>query len=427
MKKQMKKACWLGVLACASVMAFAACSNEEDVASAIDQNKVIDEVTIKLNTSASGLTRALTSNPVGKENDLNKVLLFIRHADDEHGTNNVYKEYVLTTERSKTVKFPKNGSSVYAFANPTQELQSALEKLVNVQGSSDDEKARNFQDQIRGFAQRMSKSYIGGLDSNGSFIMSGTADINNAQGASPYMLPVTLNRELSKVTFKVNKKALDSDGDEEAKVQLKSIEAVFVKKSAPVIAPFKLDGVTPSGFELDFGYNEGGFVDDFGGPSNGSQTVDNVDNNQAYDQGGSVSEATTAYTYKYAYALNNDNTHYIFPDFYTLPNFTNNPHKGTVVILKAKVCGQELVDNGVSCVGNVTDEVVRYYKARVSSGIQDFLTDRNMHYIINSQIKGIGSGSIDEATDESKTQDNTLVVTVTAAPWTVVNSDQTIE
>jgi len=91
------------------------------------------------------------------------------------------------------------------------------------------------------------------------------------------------------------------------------------------------------------------------------------------------------------------------------------------------VCGQELVDNGVSGVGNVTDEVVRYYKARVSSGIQDFLTDRNMHYIINSQIKGIGSGSIDEATDESKTQDNTLVVTVTAAPWTVVNSDQTIE
>ena len=85
----MKKAGWLGVLACASVMAFAACSNEEDVASAIDQNKVIDEVTIKLNTSASGLTRALTSNPVGKENDLNKVLLFIRHADDEHGTNNV--------------------------------------------------------------------------------------------------------------------------------------------------------------------------------------------------------------------------------------------------------------------------------------------------------------------------------------------------
>lgn len=410
----MKKSCfYAGALA----VLFASCSNEDGLTPQVGPGQpggdVVNELKISLVSGAEAGTR--TANGTGTENTLYDAFVFVKaDADGPDAANgNAYDyKYVLVEltqgQTTAVVKHVEANSKVYVLANgiySKPQAESLVTDLNNDLSGAD----KLFQELKR----KPTKKYISELNStSGRYFMSGMATVPALNNAGATTLAVSLKRDLAKVSFKVNKA-----GATGSTVRIKEVEEITVRRSADRVQPFAMKGTASTTYVLPYGFGDASYIQD--GLKAGVLTPDN-----------NLQTPENATDYSFIYTTKDLGTvtanDYTFSDFYVLPNAADIAEKGTIIVLKAKIQKQKADD------ANVWEDVAtsKYYKARISSGINAYNTAQNSSYTITASIKGEGtdkpSGPDPDSPDAENTESD-LNINVQVEPWSLVVSSQEIE
>lgn len=399
---------------CASalVMLLASCSNEDVLTPGGDPGQngsenVVKDLKISL-VSGTGHTR---SGGTGTENQLNGAFVFVKYdADGPDETTNAYEyKYGLVElgsgQTSTVVKYVEPGSKVYVLANCTFWLKPGAEAFLNdhVNKADADEDAA-----FQGLEEKINKSFIHKLNSStGSFMMSGVATVPAANGNGATVLPINVKRDWAKVSFKVNKVAAENTD-----LRIKAVEEITVRRSVQNVKPFAVAGTAETTYVLPYGfgqpgYNQDGLKSDVLSPSNDKET-----------------DGSTDYTFVYKDKdIVDQGQDFACKNFYILPNAADIAEKGTIIVVKAKM---EKKNADTNAWEEVADS--KYYKARVSSGLDAYSTGKNTSYSIVATIKGEGNDKPagPDGPDKEDTESD-LNIKVEVQPWDLVLSNQTIE
>lgn len=390
----------------ALAMLLSSCSNDEvptgPVLGGSEQSGVVRDLKISLVSDVS--TKSAVEDGVGTENNIELAYVLVKvDADGPDGTGGYeykYVPYLLDKgSRSVTVKYAEEGSGVYVLANVPGLTKEAVDKLVEAANVSGE--AAFFNEKYN-----INKLYISSLDSRtGSFTMSGTARVPMAvDGAGAKTLSIPISRDLAKVDFSVKKAGTGG-------YRVKSVENITIRRSADFIQPFARKGIDKTTYVIPFGYGHKDYVQDglkagVFSPENDKQTL---------------SPKATDYSFIYDWSGDETLELYKFKSVYILPNAASSAEKGTIIVLKA-VVEQE------TTTGTWNELGVRYFKARVSSGLDAFATDQNSAYKILASIKGEGNNDPTGPTGpDAEDTENDLNITVEVQPWKVVMSNQEME
>lgn len=387
-----------------------------------NESGVIESLTIKL-VAPQAVTREVgTSTPEGTEGNINEAMVFYTQDGDSWLT----AKFADNT-RQITLNGVDNNSTVYVVANYTgvfggtdyiQAVTDALDAKANTNADASE--------YIENIVTKVSKEYLGKLRKNGgSFLMTGSAVTTSASGTAPAMLTVPLRREVAKVDFKLSTEPAPTGGNSitpnPSADNNTGIKGLIVMRSSKYVSPFALDGQAPTGYGL---------------PSNTSLANEYFTSSTATDWAGfskvtdintteETGAATAPHDYSFVYEYNgliNTNPdaegNYIFDTFYVLPNYAEQLQAGTVIILATYI-------QGTMAGGAAANTDLRYYKARISGGLDQARTERNTRYVITAQLNGQGKGTVQEALDED--QEGDLVLTITPENWTLVDSTQELD
>ena len=389
---------------------FASCSNEDGLTPQVGPGQpggdVVNELKISLVSGAGPGTR--TAPGEGTENTLYNAFVFVKaDVDGPDAANQTYDYKYIAVEltqgqTSTVVKHVEGGSKVYVLANTDYFTKAGADAFANDVNSG----TVNFHD----FAEKIEKSYVSKLGTTtGRFIMSGVATVPALNNTGASVLAVSLKRDLAKVSFKVNKASTETN------LRVKAVEEITVRRSADHIQPFAMNGTALTTYVLPYGFGDAKYVQDglkgnVLAPDNDQQTTDATDFSFVYRDKDVVTSASD----------------FTFSNFYVLPNAASTAEKSTIIVLKAKIEKQSATDT------NVWEEVQgsKYYKARISSGIDAYKTAQNSSYTITATIKGEGtdkpSGPDPDSPDAENTESD-LNINVQVEPWSLVISNQEIE
>ena len=399
--------------ASALVMLLASCSNEDVLTPGGDPGQngsenVVKDLKISL-VSGTGDTR---SGGTGTENQLNGAFVFVKHdADGPDATSQAYEyKYALVElsagQTSTVVKYVEPGSKVYVLANCTFWLKAGAEDFlnneVNIAGVTDVDAV------FQGLEEKINKSFIYKLNpSTGSFMMSGVATVPTANGNGATVLSINVKRDWAKVRFTVNKVAAENTD-----LRIKAVEEITVRRSVQSVKPFAVTGTAETTYALPYGFGQSGYVQDglksdVLSPNNEKETDGATDYTFLYQGDKDIVEQGDAFACR---------------NFYILPNAADIAEKGTIIVVKAKI-EKKKADGTWE---EISDS--KYYKARVSSGMDAYSTDKNSSYTITATIKGEGNDNPagPDGPDKEDTESD-LNIKVEVQPWNLVISNQTIE
>lgn len=397
----------------ASILAvlFASCSNSEDgLTPQIDMEQpggnVVNELKISLVSGTEVGTR--TTPGQGTENTLSNAFIFVKADADGPDASDVYDYKYIAVEltggqTSTVVKHVEAGSQVYVLANASYYTKAQADQFA----SSVNSQAATFHELIHA----IDKPYVSKLNtSTGSFIMSGKATVPALSNTGATVLSVSVKRDLAKVSFGVNK------GDKAGDLRVSKVEEITVRRSVAAIQPFALNGTSPTTYVLPVGFGDSGYTQDRWNATNSS-----FDHNND-EQSAGATDFTFQYTDKDL--VKEDATSYVFKNFYVLPNAAVTAEKSTIIVLKAKVEKKGTDDAWTELQGS------RYYKARISSGIDSYVTAQNSSYAIIATIKGEGNttpGGTGPDSPDAEDTDSDLNINVQVEPWSLVISNQEIQ
>lgn len=403
----------------ALAMLLSSCSNDDvptgPVQSGAPGGVVKD---LKISVTSDGLSKTgRVSTGVGAENTLHDSYVFIKQ--DADGPNNSgayeYKYEYHKLEKGKqsvTVQYVEQGSSVYVLSN-CDYLDDAAAKLL-VEAANKTNGSHVGDRAFRVISPRIKKPYISGLNENdGKFMMSGKAEVPTTSGTAATALSIPLSRDLAKVEFSVKKAA--TNGTADGSLRVKAVKNITIRRSAHTVEPFAFVGGNPTTYVLPFGFGSTSYVQD-GLMDNGSFAPNNI----AEVTVGGVASTDYSFTYNWNNQENSDV--FNFGNFYVLPNAASTADKGTIIVLQAEI---------EKCNAQGTWEAVtgdKYYKARLSSGIDAFATGKNAQYKIVASIKGEGNSnnSGDTGPDVENTEHD-LNISVQVQPWSLIVSNQEVE
>lgn len=398
-------------------LVMTSCQNEEGE-NIGGSSAPLSEVRVKV--GAAPTTRS-TSSGEGTENTLNKTLVFA-YADTngdpaDEGYSYMMKELGPSVS-SVTFKLVKPKSKVFVLANPSYYTDAEIQALATrIEGAGSEAAAVEM---FEGITEQVEKSYISDLNtSRGNFMMSGYA-VAPSVVSTPYTMNVEVKRDLAKVNLLVKKGATftinnDVNGLAAGTYQVKSVGRVVVHRSAQMVSPFAVSGTSDITYAIPFGYGEPTYVQDQLGPD-GDLFVDPISNTD-------MSTGATDYTYQYDYVLeSSDAENFVYNPFYVTPNAADKKVRGTILGLQVNLVA---LDAG----GNPTgEEIARYYKARVSSGLESSVTGKNTHYKIMANVIGAGkSNPVGPEGPDPELDNDDLQITVSVQDWAFVISDQELE
>lgn len=394
----------------ALAMLLSSCSNDDAVnsgPSTPEGGAAVESLKVSLVSGTS--SKSSDENGVGSENTLTKSYVFVQNDDDGPDSSTKayaykYKYVVLNAGQNATVvKWVKPGSKVYVYANAPY-MDDDVAKVI-VDGANEDGDAGP-DEFFQLIDNKIDKKYIVGLNAtNGKFMMTGSGVVpQSTSGAS--QLSVALKRDLAKVDFNVKKKGAGASGED---VEVVSVEEVTIRRSADYVQPFAMENGAATTYVLPYGfghslYKQDGLTDGGFKPSNESATADATD-------------------YSFIYGSSNitigNDAHALNP-IYVLPNAAKTAEKGTIIVVKATV---KITPSS----GGTAAESTKYYKARISSGMDAYSTNQNAKYSITATIKGAGSDTpTGPSGPDTEDTENDLNIDVKVQPWSLIISNQEI-